>query len=256
MSTSGEGWFADPQDASRLRWWDGSRWTEHTHPLPSAQQVAPPLPGWWAGFTRIVQAALLACVAATAFTFWVDLETLAFVEEVELRPDSVSLADAERIDRLTLWTALEVVALLVTGILFIIWLHTAHRSARMDRAVLRHKSGWAIGGWFVPVLNLWRPFQMVTDVRRGATGDETVGASLLQGWWWGAWLALSASSVAVSSLYDDAAAAPEGAAYAEALRSAASWERLSCALTAVSAILAILLVREIAARVTAPPTRG
>lgn len=25
------GWFPDPHGAARLRWWDGSRWTEHTH---------------------------------------------------------------------------------------------------------------------------------------------------------------------------------------------------------------------------------
>jgi len=25
-------WYADPQDDSRLRWWDGQAWTSHTHP--------------------------------------------------------------------------------------------------------------------------------------------------------------------------------------------------------------------------------
>ena len=25
------GWFPDPQGEARLRWWDGSRWTDHTH---------------------------------------------------------------------------------------------------------------------------------------------------------------------------------------------------------------------------------
>ncbi|KPC62773.1 phospholipid scramblase-related protein [Streptomyces chattanoogensis] len=39
------GWYADPQGIPRqLRWWDGSRWTEHTHPgeqtLQSAQAPA------------------------------------------------------------------------------------------------------------------------------------------------------------------------------------------------------------------------
>ncbi|MFD7919367.1 phospholipid scramblase-related protein [Streptomyces sp. NPDC059740] len=44
------GWYADPQGAADLlRWWDGARWTEHTHPArqtqpspaPAAQQQAP-----------------------------------------------------------------------------------------------------------------------------------------------------------------------------------------------------------------------
>ena len=33
------GWFADPHDAARLRWWDGSAWTEHVHP-PATQPSA------------------------------------------------------------------------------------------------------------------------------------------------------------------------------------------------------------------------
>lgn len=254
MSTSGEGWFADPQDPSRLRWWDGARWTEHTHPLPTAQQPDPALPGWWSGLSLVLQVALLVCVAASSFTLWVDLQTLAFVEEVRLRPDTVTVADGEWIDRLTLWTALEVVALLVAGVLFIVWLHTVHRSSRMDRTVMRHGSGWAIGGWFVPVLNFWRPFQIVSDVRRGATADAGAKPSFRQGWWWGTWLALSVSSSAVSFLYNRAAAAADGLPYVDALAAAASWERLSCGISIVSAVLAILVVREIHARVLQPRT--
>ncbi len=27
------GWYKDPQDASRVRWWDGSQWTQHSQPV-------------------------------------------------------------------------------------------------------------------------------------------------------------------------------------------------------------------------------
>jgi len=249
MTAQGEGWFADPQDTSRLRWWDGTRWTEHTH--PGTAQWDTPLPRWWSGFSRVVQASLLGCVAASSFTLWVDLETLAFVEEVRLRPDTVTVADGERIDRLTLWTGLELLALLVTGVLFVVWLYTAHRSSRMDRRATRHSSGWAIGGWFVPVLNLWRPFQMVSDVRRGATGDADARPSVGQGWWWGTWVALSPVSAAVSFLYSRAASAPVGPEYVDALGEAASWERLSSGLSIVCALLAVLVVAEIRTRLVA-----
>lgn len=33
------GWFADPDDATQLRWWDGTAWTEHR--APSGVEVAP-----------------------------------------------------------------------------------------------------------------------------------------------------------------------------------------------------------------------
>ena len=29
------GWYPDPADAQRVRWWDGSRWTDHTQPVAS-----------------------------------------------------------------------------------------------------------------------------------------------------------------------------------------------------------------------------
>lgn len=250
MSIRGEGWYADPQDKYRLRWWDGSEWTERTLATADGRSDLPP---WWSGFSVGLQVALAVCCVASAFTFYVDLETLAFVDEVRLRPETVVLADAERIDRLTLWSLTESVAYLVTGVLFIIWLYTVHSSARMDRSALERKSGWAIGGWLVPILNFWRPFQMVTDVRRGATGHHDVAVSRRQGWWWGMWLVVLASSFYVNRLYGLSDAATDGIEYAEALGAAASAERYSCAASMLAAVLAIFVVREIRALVLAEP---
>jgi hypothetical protein len=27
-----QGWYADPNDPTIVRWWDGQQWTSHTHP--------------------------------------------------------------------------------------------------------------------------------------------------------------------------------------------------------------------------------
>lgn len=35
-------WYADPQDPSQLRWWDGTQWTAHTTPVPQAAPAAAP----------------------------------------------------------------------------------------------------------------------------------------------------------------------------------------------------------------------
>jgi hypothetical protein len=253
MSVSGEGWFADPQDKYRLRWWDGSAWTERTLERADGR---PDLPRWWSGLSWVLQVALLSNVATSAFVLYVDLETLAFVDDVRLRPDAVSMADAERIDTLALWAVADVAAYLVTAVMVIVWLYTLHHSSRMDRRVLRHGSGWAIGGWMVPVLNLWRPFQMVSDVRRGATGDAGAPVPLRQGWWWGTWLALLVVVVVVNGLYSRVEAAEVGLPYVEALGEAASWERISCVLSMVSAVLLATVVREIHALVREPATAG
>lgn len=35
MTLPAAGWFPDPRDAARLRWWDGRAWGEGTRPLPT-----------------------------------------------------------------------------------------------------------------------------------------------------------------------------------------------------------------------------
>ena len=42
--TAAAGWYADPTDASSVRWWDGERWTADTRPAPQAHEVAAPEP--------------------------------------------------------------------------------------------------------------------------------------------------------------------------------------------------------------------
>ncbi|MEV7446886.1 DUF4328 domain-containing protein [Streptomyces sp. NPDC091204] len=56
-------------------------------------------------------------------------------------------------------------ATVVCGIVFIAWFHQMYRNAvalAPDR--LRRGTGWAIGAWFLPLINLWRPFRIALDM--------------------------------------------------------------------------------------------
>jgi hypothetical protein len=35
-----QGWYADPQNSTLQRWWDGTRWTEHVQTVPARHQMA------------------------------------------------------------------------------------------------------------------------------------------------------------------------------------------------------------------------
>lgn len=35
------GWYPDPADASRIRWWDGQKWTEHVAVSSAGEPTAP-----------------------------------------------------------------------------------------------------------------------------------------------------------------------------------------------------------------------
>ena len=237
-----------------LRWWDGAGWTMHTHdPATAITTHHPVLARWWGGLTVALQLGFLLSLVASLFVLYVDQEILAFVGELRLRPDTVTESDGTRIDQLMIWSSLELVPWLGTAVLFIVWTYTLHHSARMDRSVLRHGSGWAIGGWFVPFLSLWRPFQMVLDVRRGATGDADLPTTRALGWWWATFLLAYVANLVAGFHYRafDATTDDDADLLLDHFASAATWERGSAVLTIVCALLAIRVVREVRSLVRA-----
>jgi hypothetical protein len=57
----------------------------------------------------------------------------------------------------------------VTATVFIIWFHRAYRNlGSLGVAQLRWGTGWAVGGWFVPLLNFVRPKSIANDIWRGS----------------------------------------------------------------------------------------
>jgi hypothetical protein len=138
-----------------------------------------------------------------------------------------------------------VLILLGCGVLFIIWLFQAHRSNRMDAAKLQHGSGWAIGGWFVPILGLWRPYQMVLDAYCGSSGAR-MGSTLLRGWWAAFVLMQITSQVSFRLIPDESLVGTE---LMDALRTSATIDAVDGLVSCVAAILAILVVRKVTSQV-------
>jgi hypothetical protein len=42
---------------------------------------------------------------------------------------------------------------------------------------------WVWLGWWVPIVSLWFPVQVVRDIRKGTLGSFMVGGGILAGWW-------------------------------------------------------------------------
>ena len=57
--------------------------------------------------------------------------------------------------------------------MFVVWFHRAYWNLpRVGIARLRYGTGWAVGAWFVPILNLFRPKGIADDIWRGS--DESL----------------------------------------------------------------------------------
>jgi Domain of unknown function (DUF4328) len=95
------------------------------------------------------------------------------------------------------WIGIYSLLLLVCAGIFIAWFFQAYKNLRrLGVANLRYGNGWAIGGWFVPILGMWRPKQIANDVWRGSepgaeisSGWKAVTVPTFLHWWWGLFLA-------------------------------------------------------------------
>jgi Domain of unknown function (DUF4328) len=65
---------------------------------------------------------------------------------------------------------------------FIPWFHRAYKNLSTWHAT-RFRSGWAIGGWFVPFLNLVRPYQIAKELASYSGPTETQPTNALPLWW-------------------------------------------------------------------------
>jgi len=77
---------------------------------------------------------------------------------------------------------------IVTGIVFLTWIHRANRNARaLGAQDMRFTPGWAVGWYFVPIMSLWKPFQAMREIWQASVAPgnwQAVQTPSLLGWWW------------------------------------------------------------------------
>jgi hypothetical protein len=85
-----------------------------------------------------------------------------------------------------------VVALHFLAVPFVMaWFHRLRRNAQIitPHYWFRYSAAWSVGGWVLPVANLWVPRQVATDIHRASrTPDQDGPGEGLLYLWWTAWL--------------------------------------------------------------------
>ncbi|TLX72865.1 DUF4328 domain-containing protein [Labilibacter sediminis] len=85
---------------------------------------------------------------------------------------------------------------IASGITFIMWFRRAYFNLGQKVNHLSQTDGWAAGAWFVPFINLYRPYQMMKElyietkeylIKTGATVSEKFTTGSL-GIWWTLWI--------------------------------------------------------------------
>lgn len=84
------------------------------------------------------------------------------------------------------------IVFLISAVTFIQWFRRAYFNLHIKVNHLSHSEGWAAGSWFVPIVNLYRPFQIMKELYRktkelltknGMTVSETFNTNSLALWW-------------------------------------------------------------------------
>jgi hypothetical protein len=128
-------------------------------------------------------------IAADVVAAGVDIWEIVLIERFQDGRDISTSALASSDDRQSVISAIQLILMVATAIMFIRWFYAAYRNtAALEEGGVHFKPGWAIGAWFVPILNLWRPKQIANEIWLASgvegsgpqPGDSTV---LLTRWW-------------------------------------------------------------------------
>lgn len=233
------------------------------NPSPPPMYAPPPMAGGYqtikpyeSGHTRALLTSiflgggiLLSLIGIISALMQIDLLTRA------LSGQGITSAEADANDaREMLIAVVQILNYIITVIFFLMWFHRAHRNLpALGAQGLEYSPGWAVGGFFIPFLNLVRPFQVAKEIWKASTTEEGLtdatnwqyaSVSPLLGLWWGAWLLGNILERVVTSF-------SKGAKELEDLIFLTRLDIAVSLFSIVAAILAIVVVLKIDARQTA-----
>ncbi|MGW3233541.1 DUF4328 domain-containing protein [Kitasatospora sp. NPDC001095] len=194
--------------------------------------------------TVLLAVAGAATLASLGTGFRLYLEAGKLADDVEA--DGSALTDAAQLYEGVGF--LQVVALAASAIGFLVWFYRVRVNAEVfDPHGHRFRRGWAIGGWFTPVVALWFPRQIAGDIWQATARPDASGIrmrlpqTLLTLWWATFWLSNAADRFGNHYLGTNAAR------YADGYQEAVGWLLIADLLSVVSAVFAVLVVQRLTA---------
>ncbi|MFI6765456.1 DUF4328 domain-containing protein [Streptomyces sp. NPDC050355] len=145
--------------------------------------------------------------------------------------------DSDALATLVSWPSLLV--WIAGGVAFLIWLWRARINAELMGGAAAHRRSRAlvVGAWIAPVVNLWYPYQIVSDIWKASASRRPVPLALINAWW--------ASFVAASLVKPIQWRMSAEQATEQDVLATANVTTLLAALYLVAGVLVILILRRI-----------
>ena len=136
------------------------------------------------GLTKLLRWLLWVGMAVACVALVDDVVEFVQVQKGQVTPDQLTSSDPIQGILTLLQSGLGV----VTAITFLKWVYRAYKNVRGFGAEgLRFSPGWAVGYYFVPVLSLFRPVQVMSEIWRASydprNWSRSAGTWLIATWW-------------------------------------------------------------------------
>ena len=125
-----------------------------------------------------------------ALYIWSNLAEIQLLQRIE-QGELVSLSEAESNDnRQATIGIIYLLGYIATIIAFLFWIHRVSKNLKpLGVEHQRFSPCWAVGWWFIPIMNLFRPYQVMKDIWAGSyPHQEFDPVSPLLGPWWAIFL--------------------------------------------------------------------
>ncbi|OJJ17734.1 hypothetical protein BKI52_28130 [marine bacterium AO1-C] len=92
---------------------------------------------------------------------------------------------------------IEIIVAIIAAVTFIQWFRRAYYNLHQKLDYLSHPEGWAAGAWFVPIMHLYRPYQIMVELYREtkellskytSTDHRFSLSTNIIGVWWAIWI--------------------------------------------------------------------
>lgn len=107
-------------------------------------------------------------------------------------PEQAMAAGEENDARQGIVRIIQIVIFIVSGILILKWIYRANYNARqLGASGMAFTPGWSIGWYFLPIANLWKPYQAMKELWKASSNPQdwnTQSVSSLLPWWWFFWI--------------------------------------------------------------------
>ncbi|MGW0748572.1 DUF4328 domain-containing protein [Streptomyces sp. NPDC002587] len=199
------------------------------------------------GLATALTVLLSLAAGVNLFSAGANLFAWSLMKDVIAHPGQVPEDTLDVSDALTgLAGGFQLLTMLGTATVFIIWFHRVRSNGEIFRPdAFTLGRGWAIGGWFVPIGNLFLPFRVarqtwVASTQLGPDGSHRHVSSAPLTAWWVVWVIAAFTDRVFAQMY-------KRAETPEAVRDASVVGVTSDLLIVAAAVLAILFVRKLTA---------